>query len=173
MNNIDIVIIVCLLLILLLLFLLVALSLKMYKTLSNYKAVQTKNLISIPNTDTEFREVLLSTVLLKMYTVRNSVHKQTMNIHARAIQIAPVECGINEQLLKKHFKNDERIIIATFWGHFNEYLNSYWLTKKGITKTVFTGDMVEKTGDVGKMMVASEHLVFKLDLLIQDLQKGM
>lgn len=115
----------------------------------------------------ELYEEVKTTVLLQMYTIRNAVQKQITNVHVKSIEQAPKTVAISDDLLKESFSAEEILTIEAFWQLFNMYINDYWLTKNGGYKTVFTGQFDFKTGEVGKMVLSSEQLIPKLDLLIK------
>lgn len=122
--------------------------------------------------DEQLKEEIRITILLKMFVIRNAVQKQTLNIHVKAMENAPHIIGISEEILIKAFSGQEIKLIKQFWNVFQQYVNNYWLTYNGQQfKTVFSGDVGKKTGDVGKMIVASEQLILKLDKLLEIFQE--
>lgn len=117
------------------------------------------------------QDEIITTVFLKMFTIRNSVHKQISNIHVRSIENAPKKIGIDQQLLLQSYSKNKLELINLYWELFNSYIQTYWTRKNNGFKTVFSGDIDKKTGDVGKMIVASEQLLVKLDQLLVEFQE--
>lgn len=124
------------------------------------------------NIDQQLKEEVLSAVLLQMFTIRNAVHKQTTGPHAKRIERAPLLLTMELDHIKKNFSNEQLQLLQQYTKQFNHYKNKYWITKDGKIKTVFSGDIDQKTGDVGKMIEASELLVLKLDRFIEEFQIG-
>lgn len=116
----------------------------------------------------QLKEEVTSTLLLQMFTIRNAVHKQTTGPHAKRIERAPQLLTNEITKLESYFSNDQLQLIQQFSNLFTHYLHQYWLTRDGKIKTVFTGDIDKKTGDVGKMIEASEVLLIKLDRLMKE-----
>jgi hypothetical protein len=143
------------------------LSRKIFKELNYLKSLSSKEPLNHEN----LKDELTATVLLKMFAIRNAVQKQETNIHVKVIENAPKEFGIDEQLLNKYFSNQHIALINEYWKLFDDYLNNYWVTKNGKLKTVFSGVIEKKSGDVGELMRGSEQLVLKLDRLLKDFQK--
>lgn len=117
------------------------------------------------------REEIITSNLLKMFTIRNAVHKQTNHVHVKAIDYAPKSIQIDDELLANCFSKSKVALIHLYWELFNSYINNYWLNKNNQLKTVFSGDVAKRTGDVGKMIIASEQLVKKLDNILEEIQK--
>ncbi|MFN7252117.1 MAG: hypothetical protein ACK4M9_15150 [Anaerobacillus sp.] len=143
------------------------LSRKLFKELNYLKSLSSKE----PLNNENLKDELTATLLLKMFAIRNAVQKQGTNIHVKVIENAPKEIGIDAQLLKKYFSNQNIAIINEYWQLFDDYLNNYWVAKNGKFKTVFSGVIEKKSGDVGELMRGSEQLVLKLDQLLEDFQK--
>ncbi|RXJ03864.1 hypothetical protein DS745_00280 [Anaerobacillus alkaliphilus] len=173
MNLFETAITIALFLIFIITFFQFLLSIKLFKSLNIQKNNPTEvSPSSGKKLEQQLKEELTLTVLLKMFTVRNAVHKQIGNVHAKAIELAPHDVGISEVLLEKHFSLEEQTMIRSFWELFSQYKASYWITKNEKVKTVFTGDIEKRSGDVGRMILASENLVKKLDLLLIEMQNS-
>ncbi|MCD8502626.1 MAG: hypothetical protein LRY71_14390 [Bacillaceae bacterium] len=132
--------------------------------------VQTEDQTNKVQIEEQLLEEVTSTLLLQMFTVRNAVHKQTTGPHAKRIERAPRLLTNEITKLESYFSNDQLQLIQQFSNLFTHYLHQYWLTQDGKIKTVFTGDVDKKTGDVGKMIAASEVLLIKLDRLMKEFQ---
>lgn len=117
------------------------------------------------------KDEIITTVLLKMFSIRNSIHKQTTNIHTKSIENAPKKIGISYQLLAQCFTKSKIEKIDHYWNLFNDYVNNYWVNKNGKIKTVFSGDINKRTGEVGQMIIASEQVIIILDQILEEIQK--
>ncbi|OIJ15915.1 hypothetical protein BKP35_02715 [Anaerobacillus arseniciselenatis] len=117
------------------------------------------------------KEEVITAVFLKMFTIRNAVHKQTTNLHVKSIENTPTTIGISDDLLQKAFSKNNVEQINLYFHTYNNYRQKYWVNKHHKLRTVFPGDIAQKSGDVGKMMVASEQLVKQLDKMLTEIQK--
>lgn len=138
---------------------------KILKKLRKENNVKTNSI----STERDLYEEMKSSVILKMYSIRNGVHKQCFSIHTRQMLLLPRTVGIKESTLLHVFTKEEKKLIDTFWEQYNHYLYTYWIGRNGQIKTVFAGNIEDRTGEVGKLMNASEELVSKLDALIESM----
>ena len=112
-----------------------------------------------------------SMLFLEALKVRDAIAKQQHGLHPKAIEDAPKTHSLSPSELQGSYTPAQISAIYEFWSLFNEYLQTYWLTKQGTIKVVFKGSETAIGSEVQQVQQKSAALLRKMDALLTQIKK--